>query len=124
MLTWYGGFDSAQRRNALERILQRDRRYRGTIASGIIERLLQQKLRHKGAYPVMDDDEPGSVWNLLQAVPDRCLTRCPTRNHTTHFPQAIALYDGSLAQGTLLLGYHYPHVIYSAARLEHGQRAC
>jgi hypothetical protein len=71
----------------------------------------------------MDDDELNGVCNLLQSVPDRFLTRCPTRHHTTDFLQTIALYDGRLAQGTLFCGNHHPHVIYSSARLEHSQRA-
>jgi hypothetical protein len=71
----------------------------------------------------MDDNESDGVGNLLQSVPDRFLTCCPTSDHTADFPQSIALYDGSLAQGTLLSGYHYPHVVYSYARLEHRKRA-
>jgi hypothetical protein len=71
----------------------------------------------------MDNDEPDSVRNLLQSVPDRCLTRCPTSHHPAHFPQSIALYDCRLAPGTLLSGYHYPHVVDSDARLEHRKRA-
>src|SRR5262245_62122795 len=104
MLAWYSGFDSAYRRNTLERIFQRYCSNRGTIAAGISERLPQEQFRHKRTYPIMDDDELDSVCHLLQAVPDRFLTRCPTGNHTTDFAQAIALDDGSLAQGTLLSG--------------------
>jgi hypothetical protein len=71
----------------------------------------------------MDDDETDSLCHLLQSVPDRFLTRCPTSDHTADFPQSITLYYCALAQSTLLSSDHHPHVVYGYARLEHCKRA-
>src|SRR5215813_3972597 len=102
MFTRHCGFYSTCCRDALQSIFQRYCSDSGTIVAGMIERLLQEQLRYKRAYPIMHNDEIDSLCHLLQSSPDRFLTRCPPGDNTTDFPKSVTLYYCTLTRSTLL----------------------
>src|SRR6266496_4228506 len=124
MLTRHRGFYITCGGDALECIFQRHCSNSGPVSASMIERLLQEILTHKRAYPIMHNDEINSFCNPLQSQPDGLLTRYPPSDDPTHFPKSVTLYYRTLTQGTLLCCYHNPDVIYSSALLKNLQRAC